>query len=101
MYRNFKSLYYGQYENKKIVKKEIKNEKEALKVVEKTDKDNFIVEDVKKVKKERKPQPPFTTSTLQQEAGRKLGFSSSMTMSIAQQLYEGINVGKEGSVGLI
>lgn len=97
----FKSLYYGEYENKKIVKKEIKNEKEALKVVEKTDKDNFIVEDVKKVKKERKPQPPFTTSTLQQEAGRKLGFSSSMTMSIAQQLYEGINVGKEGSVGLI
>ena len=97
----FKSLYYGEYENKKIVKKEIKNEKEALKVVEKTDKDNFIVEDVKKVKKERKPQPPFTTSTLQQEAGRKLGFSSSMTMSIAQQLYEGINVGKDGSVGLI
>ena len=97
----FKSLYYGEYENKKIVKKEIKNEKEALKVVEKTDKDNFIVEDVKKVKKERKPQPPFTTSTLQQEAGRKLGFSSSMTMSIAQQLYEGINVGKEGSIGLI
>lgn len=97
----FKSLYYGEYENKKIVKKEIKNEKDALKVVEKTDKDNFIVEDVKKVKKERKPQPPFTTSTLQQEAGRKLGFSSSMTMSIAQQLYEGINVGKDGSVGLI
>ena len=97
----FKSLYYGEYENNKIVKKEIKNEKEALKVVEKTDKDNFVVEDVKKTKKERKPQPPFTTSTLQQEAGRKLGFSSSMTMSIAQQLYEGINVGKDGSVGLI
>ena len=97
----FKSLYYGEYENNKIVKKEIKNEKEALKVVEKTDKDNFVVEEVKKTKKERKPQPPFTTSTLQQEAGRKLGFSSSMTMSIAQQLYEGINVGKDGSVGLI
>ena len=97
----FKSLYYGEYKNKKIVKRDIKNEKEALEVVEKTDKDNFIVEDVKKVKKERKPQPPFTTSTLQQEAGRKLGFSSSMAMSIAQQLYEGINVGKEGSVGLI
>lgn len=97
----FKSLYYGEYENNKIVKKEIKNEQEALKVVEKTDKDNFVVEDVKKTKKERKPQPPFTTSTLQQEAGRKLGFSSSMTMSIAQQLYEGINVGKDGSVGLI
>ena len=97
----FKSLYYGEYKNKKVVKRDIKTEKEALEVVEKTDKDNFIVEDVKKVKKERKPQPPFTTSTLQQEAGRKLGFSSSMTMSIAQQLYEGINVGKEGSVGLI
>ena len=48
----FKSLYYGEYVNNKIVKKEIKNEQEALKVVEKTDKDNFVVEDVKKTKKE-------------------------------------------------
>ena len=97
----FKSLYYGDFENGKIVKKDIENEKCANLVVERTDKDNFIVENIKKIKKERKPQAPFTTSTLQQEAGKKLGFSSSMTMSIAQQLYEGVNVGKDGTIGLI
>lgn len=97
----FTSLYYGEFENGKMVKKEISNEKEAQKVVDRTDKNNFVVDSVKKTKKERKPQSPFTTSTLQQEAGKKLGFSSSMTMSVAQQLYEGVSIGKEGSVGLI
>lgn len=97
----FKSLYYGNFEDGKIVKKEISNQKDAEYVVLNTDKDRFLVDSVKKTKKERKPQAPFTTSTLQQEAGKKLGFSSSMTMSIAQQLYEGVNIGKEGSVGLI
>ncbi|TAS65250.1 DNA topoisomerase, partial [Lactiplantibacillus plantarum] len=59
---------------------------------------------VKVVKKERKrfPAPPFTTSTMQQDANRKLNFRTRKTMMAAQQLYEGINVGgKEGSVGLI
>ncbi len=49
----------------------------------------------------RKPQAPFTTSTLQQEASRKLGFGTNKTMRIAQQLYEGVDIGKEGTVGLI
>lgn len=98
---NFKSLYSGDLKKGKVNKFVPSNEKEALEIVERTDKKNFVVDSLKKTKKSRKPQAPFTTSTLQQEAGKKLGFSSSTTMSIAQQLYEGINVGKDGTVGLI
>ncbi|MDP8971433.1 MAG: type I DNA topoisomerase, partial [Actinomycetota bacterium] len=61
----------------------------------------WSVADVTRRETRRNPAPPFTTSTLQQEAARKLGFSSSKTMRIAQQLYEGIDVGEDGPVGLI
>jgi DNA topoisomerase-1 len=62
----------------------------------------YIVRKVTRKDKRRTPAPPFTTSTLQQEAGRKLGFSAKRTMSVAQQLYEGVDVGGEdGTVGLI
>lgn len=61
----------------------------------------FMVNAVKKAQRERKPAPPFITSTLQQEASRKLGFTAKRTMRIAQTLYEGIELGKEGAVGLI
>lgn len=61
----------------------------------------FRVESVKAAVKHRKPQPPFDTSTLQQEANRRLGFQSSRTMMIAQELYEGVNVGDKGTHGLI
>ncbi len=61
----------------------------------------FVVVDVKRGERQRKPSAPFTTSTLQQEASRRLGFNARRTMMIAQQLYEGIVVGAEGSVGLI
>jgi len=60
----------------------------------------LIVRSVEKKQRKRNPAPPFTTSTLQQEASRKLGFSASRTMRVAQQLYEGIDTG-EGSIGLI
>ncbi|MHB8513060.1 MAG: type I DNA topoisomerase [Actinomycetota bacterium] len=59
------------------------------------------VAQVKRTERKRNPSPPFITSTLQQEASRKLGFSAKRTMAIAQQLYEGIELGAEGSVGLI
>ncbi len=62
---------------------------------------NFIIKDVTRSEKERKPYPPFITSTLQQEAARKLGFSAAKTMMIAQQLYEGLELGSLGSLGLI
>jgi len=61
----------------------------------------FVVSDVQKKERIRKPQPPFITSTLQQEGSKKLRFAGTRTMRIAQQLYEGIELGAEGSVGLI
>jgi DNA topoisomerase-1 len=62
---------------------------------------SYKVSKITKTEKKRYPSPPFTTSTLQQEASRKLGFSAKKTMSTAQRLYEGIDIGAEGSVGLI
>ncbi|MBI4090250.1 MAG: type I DNA topoisomerase [Candidatus Kerfeldbacteria bacterium] len=61
----------------------------------------YRVAEVQRKEVKRHPLPPYTTSTLQQDANRKLGFSSRQTMSLAQQLYEGVELGSEGSVGLI
>jgi DNA topoisomerase I len=61
----------------------------------------LVVTEVQSKERKRRPSPPFTTSTLQQEAARKLGFSTSRTMRIAQGLYEGVAIGSEGTVGLI
>ena len=84
--------------NKKI---EVSTEKEALDVVEALKGAEFRVRDVERKERKRNPLPPFITSTLQQEASRKLSFSAKKTMMIAQQLYEGVELGKEGPVGLI
>lgn len=84
------------HNNKKI---ELTNEKEALEVVDSLDKD-FVVEKVTKKEKQKQPKAPFITSTLQQEASSKLGFASRKTMSVAQKLYEGIDIGSE-TIGLI
>ena len=62
---------------------------------------NYVVEKVEKRERRQRPVPPFITSTLQQEASRKLRFAAKQTMFIAQQLYEGLEIGSEGSVGLI
>lgn len=64
-------------------------------------KSQYVVVDIKRGERQRKPSPPFTTSTLQQEASRRLHFTASRTMMIAQQLYEGINIPGEGSIGMI
>ena len=61
----------------------------------------YSVDKVEKKPRRQRPAPPFITSTLQQDAGRKLRFTAQRTMALAQQLYEGLNVGSEGSVGLI
>jgi len=62
---------------------------------------DFIIQEIKEKERLRNPSPPFITSSLQQEAARKLNFRASKTMSVAQQLYEGIDLGSEGTVGLI
>jgi len=80
---------------------EINSQEETDQIVENINKEDFIVSDVVQKEVNRKPNPPLTTSTLQQEAFNKLGFRSNKTMMIAQQLYEGIDLGGEETVGLI
>ncbi|GFE57665.1 type I DNA topoisomerase [Geobacter sp. AOG1] len=87
-------------EGKKLGKFDIPDQTAAERLVAALGKASYRVEKVTRSERKRSPSPPFTTSTLQQEAARKLGFSAKKTMSIAQKLYEGIDVG-EGSVGLI
>ncbi|TAN60844.1 type I DNA topoisomerase [bacterium] len=82
-------------------KVEIKNQGEAQQIVEDLNGKQFVVSEIKEAEKKRNPYPPFITSTLQQDAFYKLRFSSSRTMLVAQQLYEGVELGKEGAVGLI
>jgi len=79
----------------------IKEEKQAKDIVGEAEKEKFIVDSVMTKERKRNPVPPFITSKLQQEAARKLGFSVKRTMTTAQKLYEGIEIGKEGLVGLI
>lgn len=79
----------------------IKNETEAKAARESILRSAFAVQSVKEGEKLKKPQPPFTTSSLQQEASRKLNFSTAKTMQVVQQLYEGIDLGKAGTVGLV
>lgn len=94
---NFEAKFYG-VDNKKI---ELKSEAEVNEILKKLKSNAFKVESVKKRERKRNPVVPFTTSSLQQEAARKLNFRAKKTMMIAQQLYEGIDIGKEGTVGLI
>ncbi|MFH1081007.1 MAG: type I DNA topoisomerase [Pseudomonadota bacterium] len=82
-------------------KAKVTNEIQSAELVETLQRLPFIVGKVERKEMRRSPSPPFTTSKLQQEASRKLGFSAKKTMSVAQKLYEGIELGKEGSVGLI
>jgi DNA topoisomerase-1 len=82
-------------------KAEIGDEAKAGSTAEEIKKQHFSVKSIKEQQRKRNPLPPFTTSTLQQEASNRLRFSSKKTMVLAQQLYEGIDLGPEGQVGLI
>ena len=95
--KTFEAHLYGK-NGKKI---DIHSKEEIDEILKNIEKAKYIVEDIKKSEKKRTPAPPFTTSTMQQEASRKLGFTLKKTMSVAQGLYEGVKVPEKGSVGLI
>src|SRR5512143_403825 len=94
-----------QFEAKLLKKDEeklrVKSNDEVKKILADLQGKSYVVSKVDKKERRRNPVAPFTTSKLQQEAGRKLGFTSKRTMGIAQSLYEGVDVGDEGAVGLI
>ncbi len=87
-----------QVDGKKVA---LSNEKDTTALVKDLEQQEFRVQEVKKGQRRRKAAAPFTTSSLQQDAARKLGFTSRKTMMLAQQLYEGLELGKRGPVGLI
>ena len=82
-------------------KTELTNEEQVNSILGQIENEDFTVKEVKEKERTRNPSAPFTTSSLQQEAARKLNFRAAKTMSVAQQLYEGVDLGKEGTVGLI
>ena len=92
----FEAHYHGETK-----KRELGSETEVMEIIRDITGQEFTVTSVKRAEKKRSAAPPFTTSTLQQEASRKLGFTPRRTMSIAQQLYEGVDVAGEGTLGLI
>ncbi len=96
-----KSGFEAKFIGKDGKKVELKNEEQVKEILSDIEKDKFIVKNIKKSEKKKTPAPPFTTSTMQQEASRKLGFTLKKTMSVAQGLYEGLKIGERGHIGLI
>ena len=94
---SFQAHYHG--EGRK--KAELTSEEQVNAIISDLAVNPFVVTGIRRTEKKRQPAPPFTTSTLQQEASRKLNMTPRRTMSIAQQLYEGIDIAGEGTVGLI
>ena len=95
--KTFEAKFFGK--DKK--KQEIHSQEEVDEILSSIKNAKYVVEEVKKGQKKRTPAPPFTTSTMQQEASRKLGFTLKKTMSVAQGLYEGVKIPEKGTVGLI
>lgn len=97
----FRARYHGQIKNGKIEKVKLSNKEETDALLTQISNKPYSVESVKKGRKLRQPFAPFTTSTLQQEASRRIGFTSRKTMSVAQQLYEGVEISGQGQVALV
>ncbi len=95
--KQFEARFYG----KNGKKQEIHSKEEIDKILKTIEKAKYTVSEVKKGEKKRNQAPPFTTSTMPQEASRKLGFTLKKTMSVAQGLYEGVKIAEKGTVGLI
>ncbi|MBQ9659266.1 MAG: type I DNA topoisomerase, partial [Clostridia bacterium] len=95
--KTFEAKYYG----KNGKKQDIHSKEEVEKILKDIENAKYIVNEVKKGERKRTPAPPFTTSTMQQEASRKISFTLKKTMSVAQGLYEGVNIPGRGTIGLI
>ena len=95
------SSFTARFHGKGDKKQELHSKEEVDEVLAAVEKAPFIVNNVKRGEKQKSPAPPFITSTLQQEASRRLSMTPRRTMSIAQQLYEGVEIAGQGSVGLI
>jgi len=95
--KTFDAKFYGKG-NKKI---DLHSKEEVDKILKDLENAKYIVDEVKKGEKKKTPAPPFTTSTMQQEASRKLNFAIRKTMQVAQSLYEGVKIEGKGTVGLI
>ena len=94
---HFEAHYHGENGKKRV----IATQEEAMEIRNDVEKQMFTVREIKKAEKRRSPAPPFITSTLQQDASRKLNMTPKRTMAIAQQLYEGVEITGHGAVGLI
>ena len=101
--KTFEAKFYGVNDksNENGKKLEIHSQDEVDKILNKIKDGEYIVKNIAKSEKKKNPAPPFTTSTMQQEASRKLNFTLKKTMSVAQELYEGVKVPEKGMVGLI
>ena len=95
--KQFQAKFFG----KAGKKQDVHTQKEVDDILKGIDGAKYIINEIKKGEKKRTPAPPFTTSTMQQEASRKLGFTLKKTMSVAQGLYEGVKIPEHGTVGLI
>ena len=96
-----KAIFEAKLAKKDNKKLEIKSKEQMDEVLKDLKNKNFLIQQIKKQIKSRTPAAPFITSSLQQEAYKKINFTAKKTMRIAQQLYEGIDIGKEGTIGLI
>ncbi len=94
---SFEAKFFGTAEERI----ELKNEEQVNAILKDIDRQKYTVSKIKKSEKKKSPAPPFITSTLQQEASRRLGFTTKRTMMIAQQLYEGVEVKGHGAMGLV
>ena len=96
-----KTIFEAKLVGKNGEKIELKSEEQVKEILKSIEKEKYIIKEIRKSEKKRNPMPPFTTSTMQQEASRKLGFNLKKTMSVAQGLYEGVKIEDRGLTGLI
>ncbi len=97
----FRVKYHGEIAGEKVKKVEVKSKEEADAIQADLNNDAYQVYNLKKGQRKKQPYPPYTTSTLQQDASRRMGYSSRRTMQIAQQLYEGVTIAGQGQTSLV